>query len=192
LRKLIASAIVSLFPLLTHAQSRVEAGVLLDTLNISETNTQNVGLGARFGYRVHHNVMLEGELSYDYGVNFHEAYVNITDGNIIAIAQTSIGVTHGMIGPMLQPARGHFRPFVTAKTGFIDFRLSPSLLPYGNIIDPLLGLRTSNVNAVLYPGGGAQATLGPVGLRLEFGDLIYFNEGAHNNLRITFGPVVRF
>jgi hypothetical protein len=29
-------------------------------------------------------------------------------------------------------------------------------------------------------------------LRLEFGDLIYFNEGAHNNLRITFGPIVRF
>jgi hypothetical protein len=29
-------------------------------------------------------------------------------------------------------------------------------------------------------------------LRLEFGDVIYFNDGAQNNLRITFGPIVRF
>jgi len=48
------------------------------------------------------------------------------------------------------------------------------------------------VNAALYPGGGAEATLGPLGLRLEFGDLIYFNHGSQNNLRITFGPTLRF
>jgi hypothetical protein len=31
-----------------------------------------------------------------------------------------------------------------------------------------------------------------VGLRFELGDEIYFNNGAHNNLRITFGPILRF
>jgi hypothetical protein len=56
----------------------------------------------------------------------------------------------------------------------------------------VLGIRDSNLNAALYPGAGAEATLGPLGLRLEFGDLVYFNEGAHNNLRITFGPFLRF
>ena len=55
-----------------------------------------------------------------------------------------------------------------------------------------LGIRTTSVSAALYPGGGAVAALGPVGLRLEFGDAIYFNDGAHNNLRITFGPILRF
>ena len=170
----------------------MEAGIFLDSLSISQTSTDNFGLGARFGYRIHPNVMLEGELAYDYGLNFDEAYRNITNGNVTAIESTSIGVTHGLIGPMLQPAHGHFRPFATLKAGFIDFRLSPSLLPYSNVVSSVFGLRTSNVNAALYPAGGVEASLGPVGLRLELGDDIYFNHGGHNNLRLTFGPIVRF
>ena len=175
-----------------HAQSRMEAGIFLDSLSISQTSTDNFGLGARFGYRIHPNVMLEGELAYDYGLDFNEAYRTITNGNVTAIESTSIGVTHGLIGPMLQPAHGHFRPFATLKAGFIDFRLSPSLLPYSNVVSSVFGLRTSNVNAALYPAGGVEASLGPVGLRLELGDDIYFNHGGHNNLRLTFGPIVRF
>jgi hypothetical protein len=174
------------------AQSRAEAGLMLDYLGVSQTNTPNLGLGARFGYRVHRNVMLEGELAYDYGVNFRELYIDVANGKVAAIERTSIGVTDGLIGPMLQPSHGHFRPFVTLKGGFVDFRLSPSLLPYSTEVSTILGLRTSNVNAALYPGGGAEASLGPVGLRLEAGDAIYFNRGAHNNLRITFGPIFRF
>ena len=149
-------------------------------------------MGGRFGYRVHSHVMLEGELAYDYGINFQEAYRNVTNGNITALQNTSIGVTEGLIGPMLQPAHGHLRPFVTLKGGFTDFRLSPSLIPYSNVVSTALGIRTSSLNATLYPGAGVEAALGPVGLRLEFGDAIYFNDGAHNNLRITFGPIVRF
>jgi hypothetical protein len=174
------------------AQSRVEAGLMLDYLGVSQTNTPNLGLGARFGYRVHRNVMLEGELAYDYGVNFRELYIDVANGKVAAIERTSIGVTDGLFGPMLQPSHGHFRPFVTLKGGFVDFRLSPSLLPYSTEVSTILGLRTSNVNAALYPGAGAEASLGPVGLRLEAGDAIYFNRGAHNNLRITFGPIFRF
>lgn len=174
------------------AQRRMEAGVLLDYLNISATNTPNIGLGGRFGYRVHPRIMLEGELAYDYGVNFNELYVNVTKGNVAAIERTSIGVTDGLFGPMLQSARGHLRPFVTLKGGFTDFRLSPSLLPYANVASSVLGIRTSNMNAALYPGAGAELSLGPLGMRLEFGDLVYFNDGAQNNLRITFGPILRF
>src|SRR4051812_46006332 len=51
-----------------HAQKRVEAGLLVDYLGVAETNTPNFGLGGRFGYRVHRHVMLEGEISYGYGV----------------------------------------------------------------------------------------------------------------------------
>jgi hypothetical protein len=136
--------------------------------------------------------MMEGELAYGYGINFQEVYRNVTNGDVTAIERTSIGVTDGLFGPMLQPAHGHLRPFVTLKGGFIDFRLSPSLIPYSSVVSTALGLRTSSVNATLYPGVGAEATLGPVGLRLEFGDAIYFNGGEHNNLRITFGPILRF
>jgi hypothetical protein len=136
--------------------------------------------------------MMEGELAYDYGINFDEAYRNIANGNLSAIEHTSIGITHGLFGPKLQPAGGGFRPFVTLKGGFIDFRLSPSLLPYSDVVSSVLGLRTSNLNAAIYPAAGVEAALGPLGLRLEAGDEIYFNTGAHHNLRITFGPILRF
>ena len=170
----------------------MEAGIFLDSLSISQTGTSNLGLGARFGYRVHSHLLLEGELAYDYGLNFHEAYVDLVSGNVVAIANTSIGVTHGLFGPTVQPAHGHFRPFATMKAGLIDFRLSSSLLPYSGIVSSVLGLRTSNWNAALYPAAGIVGSLGPVGLRLEAGDEVYFNRGAHHNLRITFGPIVRF
>jgi hypothetical protein len=177
---------------LAHAQKRVEAGLLLDYLGVSQTQTNNFGVGGRLGYRIHHNVMVEGELAYDYGVNFQEVYTNIANGDVTAIEQTSIGVTQGLFGPKLQPAHGHLRPFVTLKGGFIDVRLSPSLIPCSSVVSTVLDIRTSNLNAALYPAGGVEATLGPLGLRLESGDLIYFNDGEHNNLRITFGPFLRF
>jgi hypothetical protein len=177
---------------LARGQKRVDAGLLLDYLSVSQTKTDNFGVGGRLGIRVHRNVMAEGELAYDYGVNFREVYLDVANGRLTAIENTSIGVTEGLFGPKLQRADGHLRPFVTLKGGFIDFRLSPSLIPYSGVASTLLGIRDSNLNGAIYPGGGATATLGPVGLRLEFGDLIYFNEGAHNNLRITFGPIVRF
>ncbi len=173
-------------------QSRAEAGAYVDYLGISQTNTNNFGLGARFGYRAHTHLMLEGEFTYSYGVNFQEAYLNIANGSVTAIGKSSIGVTDVLFGPMLQPARGHLRPFATMKAGWLDFRLSPSLLPYNGVVTSALGIRTSNVDAALYPGGGLEAVLGPVGLRLEFGDVIYFNEGGHNNVRIGLGPVLRF
>lgn len=191
MRKLALLVFLTLLAPVASAQKRIEAGIFLDSLSISQTNTNNFGLGARFGYRVHHDVLFEGELAYDYGINFDEAYRNITNGNVSAIERTSVGVTHGLFGPKLQPSGG-FRPFATLKAGFVDFRLAPGLLPYSNIVSPILGLRTSDLNFALYPAGGFEAALGPVGLRLEFGDEVYFNSGAHNNLRITFGPIVRF
>ena len=175
-----------------QAQKRVEVGLLLDYVQISQTDTPNFGLGGRFGYRVHRNVMIEGEAAYGYGVNFNELYRDVGNGNVVAIENTSIGITDGLFGPMISPARGHLRGFVTLKGGFVDFRLTPSLIPYSGVVSSVLGIRTSSLSAALYPAAGAEATLGPVGLRLEAGDLIYFNDGAQNNLRITFGPVVRF
>lgn len=174
------------------AQRKVELGVFIDYINISQTSTNNFGIGGRFGYRIHPAVMLEGELAYDYGINFDEAYRNIANGNLTAIERTSIGVTHGLVGPKFQPAGGGFRPFATLKAGFVDFRLSPSLLPSSQLASVVLGLRTSNLNFAVYPAAGVETALGPVGLRFEAGDEIYFNQGARQNLRITFGPIVRF
>jgi hypothetical protein len=177
---------------LLFAQERVEVGGFIDYLSLSQTNTNNFGLGGRVGFRVHRDVMIEGELAYDYGINFDETYRNIVNGNITAIKNTSVGVTQGLFGPKLQPEGGGFRPFITFKSGFADFRLTPSLIPYSDVVSSISGIRTSSLNWAIYPGGGVEASLGPIGLRLELGDEIYFNNGAHNNLRITFGPILRF
>ncbi len=136
--------------------------------------------------------MLEAELAYDYGINFDEAYLNIANGNITAIERTSVGVTQGLFGPKLQPSGGGFRPFVTLKGGFVNFRLSPSLLPYSDVASAIFGLRSSSLNAAICPAAGVEASLGPVGLRFELGDEIYFNNGTHNNPRVTFGPILKF
>jgi hypothetical protein len=174
------------------AQERVEVGVFLDYLSISKTSTNNFGVGGRFGYRLRRKVMMEGELAYDYGLNFDEAFRNVANGNLTAIARTSIGVTHGLFGLKVQSPRGAFRPFITFKGGFVDFRLTPSLVPYSNVASALTGIRGSNLNPAIYPGGGVEASVGPIGLRFELGDQIYFNNGAHSNLRVTFGPILRF
>jgi hypothetical protein len=177
----------------SRAQQRIEVGLFVDYIAVSQSNTNNFGLGGRFGLRVHRKLMLEGEAAYGYGINFSEAFRNITNGNIAAIQRTSIGVTHGVFGPKLQPAKERgLHPFATLKFGFIDFRLSPSLLPLPPLASTLVGLRDSRLNPVLYPAAGVEPSLGPLGLRLEFGDEIYFSNGAHNNLRITFGPTLRF
>ena len=50
------------------AQKRVELGLFVDSLSISQTSTNNFGLGGRFGYGVRHDMMLEDELAYDCGI----------------------------------------------------------------------------------------------------------------------------
>jgi hypothetical protein len=42
------------------------------------------------------------------------------------------------------------------------------------------------------PLASAQGGVQEHGLRLDIGDEIYFNHGTHNNLRVAFGPVIRF
>jgi hypothetical protein len=51
---------------------------------------------------------------------------------------------------------------------------------------------TGNTAAAIYPGAGLEGFIGPIGLRAEVGDEIYFKNGSHNNLRVTFGPTFRF
>jgi len=49
--------------------------------------------------------------------------------------------------------------------------------------------------ALIWPStraDGVEGFIGRVGLRLEVGDEIYLNNGTFNNLRVTFGPHIRF
>jgi hypothetical protein len=90
----------------------------------------------------------------------------------------------------LQTGSGAFRIFVTGKVGFDNFSVTNKNAPSGFV--NAVGLTNGATYFAVYPGGGVEAFAGPIGLRAEIGDDIYFNSGAHNNMRITFGPQLRF
>ena len=52
--------------------------------------------------------------------------------------------------------------------------------------------KTNLAGLGLYPAVGVEGHLGPIGIRLEAGDEIYYAGGTHHNPRAAFGPFIRF
>jgi hypothetical protein len=153
-----------------------------------------VGFGGRIGFNLHPNVALEGEMTYDFDQN----YTTIsTNGTNTGVSSTTItGRTRpitGLFGPKFQfGTSGGFRAFVTGKVGFTEFSNTTSTASpntFANSFDQFGG---GSTHFALYPGGGVEGFFGPLGLRLEAGDQMYFNNGTYNNLRVSFGPTIRF
>jgi hypothetical protein len=178
---------------LASAQDKehVQVGFFADYLNLSQTHTNFGGVGARLGFQLYKEVKLEGEMSYDFDQAFSEGFTDTTTGTV-SIQRTGMRVLHGEFGPKVNIGHHAIQPFVTLKGGFIDFRINNAPATLGTFFSSVDGLRANNVNGVLYPGGGLQGHLGPIGLRLDVGDEIYFNHGTHHNLRVAFGPTFRF
>jgi hypothetical protein len=78
------------------------------------------------------------------------------------------------------------------KAGFVNFGLSDEPVTGGTIISSFQNLREDDMNFSLFPGVGVELFLGPVGVRLDVGDQIYWSDGARHNLKITFGPHFQF
>ena len=99
----------------------------------------------------------------------------------------------GLFGPKMYTNKGPVRLFGTVKGGFINFNLATSpAVTIQTVSSTFQGINGTNTYGVFYPGGGAEAFWGPIGLRVDVGDEIFFNNGAHNNLRVSFGPTFRF
>jgi len=174
------------------AQEHGQVGVFADYLRLNQTNDTNlVGLGGRLGFNANRYFGLEGELSYDFSQAFTEAFTDPITGSV-TLVRTNMRVLHGMFGPILTTGHGPIRAFFTVKGGFMNFRFDSRPATFATFASSVEDLRATNVNAVLYPGGGLEGHLGPFGLRLDVGDEIYFNNGAHHNLRVAFGPIFRF
>jgi len=176
---------------LASAQDHYQAGVYADYLHFSQTSSNLAGLGGRFGVKIIPHVVLEGEMSYDFAQTFTEGFTDTTTGTF-SFQRTNMRVLHGLVGPKLEAGHGFFRPFVTVKAGFTNFRLDPRPVSVDTLVSTVENLRSNNVSGILYPGGGVEAHLGPVGLRLDVGDEIYFSNGSHSNFRLAFGPFLRF
>jgi len=171
------------------AQDSVQVGAYGDYFRISQTKTNMAGLGARGGFKAFSHVMLEGEMSYDFKQALTE---NFNTTPTITVVNSNLKVLHGLFGPKIVAGHGAIRPFVTLKGGFVNFRLDPRPASVGTAISSIENLRANNLSGTLYPGAGLEGHVGPVGLRLEAGDEIYFAGGTHHNVRIAFGPFIRF
>jgi hypothetical protein len=176
---------------LASAQDHFQVGAYADYFRISQTKTNMAGLGARVGVKALSHVMLEGEMSYDFNQAFAEGFTN-PSGGAITFQNSNLKVLHGLFGPKIIAGHGAIRPFLTVKGGIINFRLDPRPASFSGFVSSVDNLRASNVSGTLYPGAGLEGHIGPVGLRLEAGDEIYFAGGAHHSPRITFGPFIRF
>ena len=170
--------------------NHVEIGVFAHYFRLHPTHSNFAGVGGRLGVNVTNNVQFEAEMSYDFNRVFTEGFAD-TSGTLTSV-RSDIRVLHGLFGPKLQTGSGPVRLFGTVKGGFINFRFDPTPGIVSGFTSSVENLRDDNVDGVLYPGGGAEAFFGPIGLRLDVGDEIYFNHGAHNNLTVSFGPTVRF
>ena len=166
-----------------------EAGVFADYFRFGRTDPHInfIGLGGRAGFNIHPSVQLEAEMAYDFNRNF----TNTFDNGVSTVFVTSkFRTLHGFFGPKFQTGSGPVRVFVSGKVGFDNFSVTTQSPGAG--FRSVAGLDTGRTDFAVYPSGGIELFGGPIGIRLEVGDDVYFSGGAHNNLRATVGPQFRF
>jgi hypothetical protein len=165
-----------------------EVGAFAEYFHFNDTHPSLnfVGLGGRVAFNVHPDVQLEAEMGYDFARNFTNSYSN---GASTSFSQSRLRTLHGFFGPKFQTGSGAFRAFLTGKVGFENFTQTNQNAPSGFTSAVSLG---GNTNFAIYPGGGIEAFAGPIGVRVEVGDDIYFRSGAHNDIRVSLGPQFRF
>jgi hypothetical protein len=172
-------------------QDHVNVGVFGNYVRLNDGNLNLAGVGARLSFNVLPIVQFEAESSYQFDQAFSSGFTNTPSGSV-SIGRTDVRMLDGLFGPKIMTNKGPVRLFLTAKGGFANFNISNSPATFNTVGNAFAGLRGSNVYGVFYPGGGAEAFWGPIGVRLDVGDEVYFNNGGHNNLRIAFGPTIRF
>ena len=183
-----------------EALNHVEIGIFGDYFRLGATQGATLagtgatafgGVGARLSINVRRRWQIEAESNYDFAESFSEGFTG-PGGTVEGFSTSTVRILHGLAGPKFQTGSGPVRLFLTVKGGADDFMFSSAPVTFNTFTSSVAGLRASSVDGVLYPGGGIEAFLGPIGLRLDVGDEIYFESGAHNNLRITVGPTIRF
>ena len=176
--------------LMAQSYDHVEVGVFADYMNLSRTDPHInfVGVGGRAAFNVHPNVQIEAEMSYDFKRGFASTF---SDGATVQLVNTQLRPLTGLFGPKFQTSSGPFRAYATGKVGFVNFSVTDQNVPNG-FKGALGAVNNGNTQFAVYPGAGVEGFWGPIGMRLEVGDEIYFDGGARNNLKITAGPVFRF
>jgi len=166
-----------------------EIGVFANYLRLASADDLNtVGIGANLDFNLNRHVQLEAQMAYNFERNTTTAS---STGGFTSFNRTGLRSLTGLFGPKFISGTGAWRVFGTLQGGFINFNTS-NKGPASGFVGSVNTVVDGNTHGVFYPGVGVEAFAGPVGLRLDVGDEMYFLDGAHNNLRIAAGPQFRF
>ena len=175
-----------------NTYDHASVGIFADYFRFDPTTdvkaTNFVGFGARAGFNMSHHVSLEGEMNYDFERNFTTVCSNCVS---TSFTTTRLRPLTGLFGPKFSTP-GPFKFFVTGKVGFINFTQTTAAVTPGTVGNAVSSVGGPGTHFAVYPGAGVEGFWGPFGLRLEAGDEVYFSNGTFNNLRVTFGPQLRF
>ena len=167
-------------------------GIFADYFRFAPTSasraTNFIGFGGRAAFDASHHVQIEGEMNYDFERNFTTVCDNCISSSFTT---TRLRPLTGLFGPKFETP-GPFKFFVTGKVGFINFTQTGAAVTPGTVGNAVSGVGGPGTHFAMYPGAGVEGFWGPFGLRLEAGDEVYLANGTHNNLRVTFGPQMRF
>jgi hypothetical protein len=154
-------------------------------------NINLAGVGARVSVNVMPMVQIEAESAYNFDRGFTSGFNNDSNGSV-SIATSNLRSLDFLAGPKLYSNKGPVRVFVTVKGGFENYLFSSAPATVGTYTNTFANLNGHRLDAALYPGVGAEAFWGPIGLRLDVGDEMYFDNHTYHNLKIAFGPTIRF
>lgn len=168
-------------------EERGEVGVFLDYTRLRHADGNFWGPGASIAFNLGRYVQLEGGMSYLPERTF---VTTTTTGTTTTTTQTGLRLLQGLFGPKFQTGIGPVKGFLVLKGGFLNFAVSNRGIGTG-FADQFGQIDDGDTNGVFYPGIGVEFGR-RIGLRLEVGDLMYFDNGANHNLRVTAGPMFRF
>ncbi len=159
-----------------------------DTGASGSRETNFIGFGGRAAVNVSHFTSIEGEMNYDFERNFTTVCDNCIS---TSFTTTRLRPLTGLFGPKFSTP-GPFKFFVTGKVGFVNLTHTSAAVTPGTVGNAVSSVGEAGTHFAAYPGAGVEGFWGPFGLRLEAGDEVWLSNGAHNNLRVTFGPQLRF
>ena len=192
MRKLLLGAVFTLLiagstALFAQDKDHGEIGAFFDYNRIQDINLNQFGFGGRIGFNVHPNVQLEAEGAYDFR---RSTTASIPTAIPPTTYPADFRTTLGVFGVKVH-STGPVRVFAVAKGGFVNFSVATPTNPPG-FTNTINNITDGDTHPVFYPGGGVEAFIKWFGVRAEVGDLMWFQNGSHNNLRLTFGPQIRF
>lgn len=148
------------------------------------------GAGVRANFNLLRILQIEVETSYDIR---HSTFALSRESSSVTFVESKLGIIHANAGLKLQSRGGSYFVFLKGGANWYNPERTTTVVTGPTITATTTpGVVNSFSKGILYPGAGIGFHAGPLGIRLDVGDEIFWSNGAHNNLRVTFGPTIRF